>query len=161
MAISVARSPPGGQAGGFEVDDGNGLQGACTLSWIARRASGAMLAEMRLPWAMPGLSLLAGPDLSCRSLQPGASGRLRSHAAYCTLAATAALSLSVNVQLRTLLPPLEHVPDHTASRPLLTLSVIAVPAGNDAAPVLPTATLMPAGFDVTRSPLRPLARRSG
>ena len=75
--------------------------------------------------------------------------------AYCTFAATAAVSLIVNVQLRVLFPPLEHAPDQTASRPLLTLSVMAVPAANDAVPLLPTETLIPAGFDVTRSPLRP------
>jgi hypothetical protein len=40
---------------------------------------------------------------------------------------------------------------------LLTVSVIAVPVANDAEPLLPTLTLMPAGLDVMRSPLRPLA----
>lgn len=44
-----------------------------------------------------------------------------------------------------------------ASRPFVTLSVIAVPVANDADPVLPTATLTPAGLDVIRSPLRPVA----
>ena len=44
-----------------------------------------------------------------------------------------------------------------ASRPFETVRVIAVPPANDADPVLPTATLMPAGLDVIRSPLRPLA----
>ena len=56
-----------------------------------------------------------------------------------------------------LLPLLEHAPDQIASRPLVTLSVSDVPAENDAEPVVPTLTLMPAGFDVTRSPLRPVA----
>lgn len=32
-----------------------------------------------------------------------------------------------------------------------------VPAANVAAPLVPTAALMPAGLDVTRSPLRPVA----
>jgi hypothetical protein len=64
---------------------------------------------------------------------------------------------SVNVQLLVLLPPLEHAPDQIASRPLVTLKVIDVPVLKDAEPVLPTLTLMPAGFDVTRSPLRPVA----
>ena len=68
-----------------------------------------------------------------------------------------ALPVSVNVQVRLLSPPLEHAPDQMASRPLETLSVIAVPLANAADPVLPTATLMPVGLDVTRSPLRPLA----
>ena len=63
----------------------------------------------------------------------------------------------VNVQLFLLLPPLEQAPDQTASRPFETLSVIAVPDANDAVPLLPVATLMPAGFDETRSPPRPLA----
>ena len=55
-----------------------------------------------------------------------------------------------------MLPPLEHAPDQIASRPFETLSVIAVPVENDAEPLLPTATLRPTGFDVTRSPLRPV-----
>jgi hypothetical protein len=64
---------------------------------------------------------------------------------------------SVKVQVATLLPPLEQAPDQMAERPLLTLSVIDVPTSNDAEPVVPEATLMPAGLDVTRSPLRPVA----
>ena len=63
----------------------------------------------------------------------------------------------VKVQLRRLVPPLEHAPDQMASRPLVTDSVIDVPLENDADPLLPTATLMPDGAEVTRSPLRPLA----
>ena len=65
--------------------------------------------------------------------------------------------MNVNVHVRCLLPPLEHAPDQIASRPFETLSVIDVPVVNDADPVLPTATLIPAGLDVTRSPLRPVA----
>ena len=76
---------------------------------------------------------------------------------YCTFAVTAAAAESVKVQVRTLLPPLEQAPDQMASRPLLTLRVIDVPTANDAEPVVPVATLMPAGLDVTRSPLRPVA----
>jgi hypothetical protein len=56
-----------------------------------------------------------------------------------------------------LLPPLEHAPDQMASRPLVTDSVTDVPMANEADPVLPTATLMPAGVDCTLSPLRPVA----
>ena len=56
-----------------------------------------------------------------------------------------------------LLPLLEQAPDQIASRPLVTLNVIDVPAENDAEPVVPTVTLIPAGLDVTRSPLRPVA----
>jgi len=63
----------------------------------------------------------------------------------------------VNVHVLLLLPPLEHAPDQIASRPFETLSVIDVPLANDAEPELPTATLMPAGLEVTRSPLRPVA----
>jgi hypothetical protein len=61
------------------------------------------------------------------------------------------------VHVFVLFPPLEHAPDQIASRPLVTDSVIDVPTLNGADPVEPTDTLMPSGFDVTRSPLRPLA----
>jgi hypothetical protein len=70
---------------------------------------------------------------------------------------TVTLTLAVKVQLFVLLPPLEHAPDQTASRPLDTRNVIEVPEANEAEPVLPVVTLMPAGVDTTRSPLRPLA----
>jgi hypothetical protein len=73
------------------------------------------------------------------------------------LPVTVELPVNVNVHDLVLLPPLEHAPDQMASRPLLTLNVIDVPVANDAEPVLPTLTLMPAGLDVTRSPLRPVA----
>ena len=63
----------------------------------------------------------------------------------------------MNVQLFCFEPALEHVPDQIASRPFDTVSVIDTPVVNDADPVLPTATFNPAGLDVTRSPLRPLA----
>src|SRR5215510_4339079 len=74
---------------------------------------------------------------------------------YCTLALTDALPVRVNVHVFTLFPPLEQAPDHIASRPLVTLSVTEVPVANAAEPVLPTATLIPAGLELTRSPLRP------
>ena len=61
------------------------------------------------------------------------------------------------MQLVVLFPPLEQAPDHIALRPFDTVSVIEVPTAKDADPVLPVATLMPAGVDETRSPLRPLA----
>lgn len=61
------------------------------------------------------------------------------------------------MQVLALLPPLEQAPDQIASRPLATLSVIAVLVAKLAEPLLPTATLIPAGFDVTVSPPRPLA----
>jgi len=73
------------------------------------------------------------------------------------LAVTDAAAFSVNVHVFVLLPPLEHAPDQMASRPFETLRVIDVPVTNDPEPVLPTATLIPAGLEVTRSPLRPLA----
>jgi len=75
---------------------------------------------------------------------------------HCTFAVTAAVPASVHVHVFRLLPPLEHAPDQIASRPLLTLKVIDVPVLNGADPVLPDTTLMPAGLEVTRSPLRPL-----
>jgi hypothetical protein len=67
------------------------------------------------------------------------------------------LALSVSVHVLVLLPPLEQVPDQMASRPLVTLSVTCVPEAKVAVPELPTLTLIPAGLDVTRSPLRPVA----
>ena len=76
---------------------------------------------------------------------------------YCTLAVTVALPVSVNVQVFVLFPPLEQAPDQMTSRLFVALSVIVVPAANDADPLLPTATLMPAGLEVTRSPPRPVA----
>ena len=76
---------------------------------------------------------------------------------HCTFAVTLAFAFSVNVHVRLLLPLLEQAPDQIASRPFDTLSVIDVPVAKDADPVLPTATLIPAGLDVTRSPLRPVA----
>lgn len=73
------------------------------------------------------------------------------------MAVTEAIPLSVNVQVFVLLPPLEHAPDQMVSRPFVALSVIAAPVVNDAEPLLPTVTLMPAGLEMTRSPLRPVA----
>ena len=63
----------------------------------------------------------------------------------------------MNVQVLVLLPPLEHTPDQMASRPLLTLNVIELLVAKLADWVPPTATLIPAGLDITRSPLRPVA----
>jgi len=68
-----------------------------------------------------------------------------------------AAPVSVKVQVFVLFPPLEQAPDQIASRPFVTLSVIEAPVVNDAEPVVPTDTLIPAGLDVTRSPLRPVA----
>ena len=79
------------------------------------------------------------------------------HAVHCTFAVTEAAPVIVNVHLFVLLSPLEQAPDQIASRSFETLSVIEVPVVNDAEPEVPTATLIPAGFDVTRSPLLPLA----
>ena len=55
------------------------------------------------------------------------------------------------------MPPLEQAPDQMASRPLLTLKVIELLVAKLADWALPTATLMPAGLDITCSPLRPVA----
>src|SRR5216117_4134702 len=63
----------------------------------------------------------------------------------------------VNVHVFALLPPLEQAPDQITSRVLEALSVIEVPVVNVAEPVLPTVTLIPAGLEVTRSPVRPVA----
>jgi hypothetical protein len=92
-------------------------------------------------------------------LQTGTRQPRRRHlfSVYCTFPVTEAFPVSVNVQALVLLPPLEHAPDQMASRPLLTLKVMEVLAAKLADPVLPTETLMPAGLEVTRSPLRPVA----
>jgi hypothetical protein len=63
----------------------------------------------------------------------------------------------VKVQVFAFWPPLEQAPDQMASRLPDTLRVIEAPTVNDAEPLLPLATLMPAGFDTTVCPLRPLA----
>jgi len=63
----------------------------------------------------------------------------------------------VNVQVFVLLPPLEQAPDQITSRSVVARGVIDVPTLKDAEPLLPTRTLIPAGVDVTRSPLRPVA----
>ena len=68
-----------------------------------------------------------------------------------------AFPLRVSVQDFVLFPPLEQAPDQMTSRSFVALSVIAVPVVKVADPLLPTVTLMPAGLDVTRSPLRPVA----
>ena len=54
-------------------------------------------------------------------------------------------------------PLLEQAPDQIALRPFEMLRVMALPEVNDAEPLLPTVTLIPAGVEVTRSPLRPVA----
>ena len=61
---------------------------------------------------------------------------------------TALAPVTVNVQVRTLFPPLEQAPDHTASRPLDTDRVTDVPMAKPADPLLPVATLIPAGLDL-------------
>lgn len=90
------------------------------------------------------------------TLMPAGKTR-HSSGRHCTLTVTVALPFSVKVQVFDLVPPLEHAPDHTASRPFEALRVIAVPGANDAEALPPTVTLMPAGLEVTRSPLRPVA----
>ena len=73
------------------------------------------------------------------------------------MAVTAAAPASVNVQVFALFPPLEQAPVQMASRPFETVSVIDVPVANEADPLPPTATLIPAGVEVMFSPLRPVA----
>ena len=75
---------------------------------------------------------------------------------YCTFALTDALPVRVNVQLAVLLAVVQ-APVQNAVRPPETLRVTAPFAGNEADPVLPTGTLIPAGLEVTLTPLRPLA----
>ena len=87
---------------------------------------------------------------------PGA-GALLVRAVYCTFAVTDEFAFNVSVQVLVFAPPLEHAPLQMASRPLVMLSVTAVPGANCALPVLPVATLRPVGFETTRSPLRPPA----
>ena len=72
-------------------------------------------------------------------------------------AVTEALAVIVKVHVATLAPPLEQAPDHTTERLLVALSVMDVFVGNDAVPVLPTATLIPVGVELTVSPVRPVA----
>ena len=73
------------------------------------------------------------------------------------MALTEALPVTVNLHVFTLLPPLEQAPDQIALRPFDTVNVIDVPVVNVAEPVLPTATSIPAGLEVTRSPALPVA----
>ena len=65
--------------------------------------------------------------------------------------------MTVNVHVFTLFPALEQAPDQIALRPFETLRVSDVPVVNAAEPVLPTATLIPTGVEVTRSPVLPVA----
>src|SRR5712691_9394372 len=83
--------------------------------------------------------------------------RSRSAPPHCTLVVIVAAPVSVNVHVFVLFPPLEQAPDQMTSRPFVALSVICVLVANDADPLAPTATLIPAGLDVIRSPLRPVA----
>jgi hypothetical protein len=76
---------------------------------------------------------------------------------YCTLADTEAFAVSVKAQLFAFPPPLEQAPDQIASRPDATPKVIWVFVAKGADAVAPTVTLIPAGADVTCSPLRPVA----
>ena len=102
----------------------------------------------------PGAERCRNADTTERSRPPPRPALTRS-LSYCTLALTEAAPVRVNVHVFTLLPPLEQAPLKIALRPLETASVIDVPVVNVAEPLLPTATLMPAGVDVTRSPVRP------
>src|SRR5215467_14569553 len=76
---------------------------------------------------------------------------------YWTLALTEAAPVRVDVHVFVLFPPLEQAPDQITSRVLVALSVIDVPIVTVAELVVPTATLIPAGLEVTRSPVRPVA----
>ena len=76
---------------------------------------------------------------------------------HCTLAVTPASVFSVKAQVLVLLFPLEHAPDQIADLPFETERVMFVPEANDACAALPTLTRIPAGLEVTVSPLRPVA----
>src|SRR5262245_15955725 len=76
---------------------------------------------------------------------------------YWTSALTEAAPVRVDVHVFVLFPPLEQAPEQITSRVLVALSVIDVPIVTVAELVVPTATLIPAGLEVTRSPVRPVA----
>jgi len=65
----------------------------------------------------------------------------------------------VRLHVLVLVPPLEQLPDHTASRPLLTVRVTRVPEAKLAVALVPTFTWSPTGLDETLSPDRPVAVR--
>jgi hypothetical protein len=71
------------------------------------------------------------------------------------LTLTDAFALAVKVHVLVFAPLLEQAPDQTPSRVLVSRT--DVPAAKEAEPLLPVATLMPVGDEVTRSPLRPVA----
>src|SRR5437867_6087257 len=115
--------------------------------------------EQKTTKAVPTRSVLVRFVISLH-LEPPARPSFptrRRRRGYCTLALTEALPVMVNVHVFALLPPLEQAPDQITSRVLEALSVIEVPVVNVAEPVLPTVTLIPAGLEVTRSPVRPVA----
>ena len=95
--------------------------------------------------------------LGASSLMRAEYARALSESSHCTFTVTAAAPANVNVHVFRLLPPLEQAPDQIASRPLVTLSVIARAGGERREPLLPVLTLIPRGDDVTRSPPRPVA----
>jgi len=99
----------------------------------------------------------AGLEPGAERSRPPPRPALTRSSSYCTLALTEAAPVRVNVHVFALLPPLEQAPDQITSRVLEALSVIEVPVVNVAEPVLPTVTLIPAGLEVTRSPVRPVA----
>jgi hypothetical protein len=73
------------------------------------------------------------------------------------LAPTDAFPRTVSEQVLALFPPLERAPDQLAARPFVTLRTMSVPVANNAEPLLPTLTLIPAGLQVALSPVRPVA----
>ena len=73
------------------------------------------------------------------------------------MALTDEVAFKVKMQDPVSLPPLEHAPDQMALLPFETVRVMPVPCVNDACMELPTGTLMPAGLEITLSPVRPVA----
>src|ERR1043166_926218 len=111
-------------------------------------------------WLGTGSGLRRDPRETTR---PGRAPRppglpvLRGALAYWTLAVSELAAFRVKVQVFVLTPPLLHTPDQIAARPLVTLSVMRVPMGKLAEPVVPTGTLSPAGVERALSPARPVA----
>ena len=62
---------------------------------------------------------------------------------YCTFVVTNTAAFVVRLHVFVLKVPLEQFPEHTASRPLLTLKVTRVPVAKLAVPELRTATRKP------------------
>src|SRR5262249_7776696 len=108
------------------------------------------------PTRHPPVSSTSPPPFR-NELRLPAGGICHGRPSHCTLAVTEAFPFSEKAQVFAFWPPLLQAPDQMTSRPLVALSVMRVPTVKEADWVLPTATLMPAGLESTRSPARPVA----